>query len=248
MNPYLEQNDSWKDFHQRFITHCADALSAQVGANYLVKVEVRLYLRELSSGERRFFGQSDVGLMGPPSEPLSGSAATAIGAPVELALPNVETETQSSIEIRDRRNRRLIAVVDLLSPTNKEPGPGHNEYLAKRNQVLARTTHLVEIDLRRGGRRPATPALPPCDYYVLVSRYQDRPRLGMWPIGLRDRLPVIRIPLNPPDPDVPLDLQALLHRVYDAADYGKYIYVEAPEPPLNPEDAAWARQFVPQPA
>ena len=46
--------------------------------------------------------------------------------------------------------------------------------------------------------------------------------------------------MSAPDPDVLFDLQALLHRVYDAADYGKYIYGETPQPPLIPADEAWA--------
>ena len=41
MNPFLEQSDSWEDFHHEFITHARDALSKVVGPNYLVKVEVR---------------------------------------------------------------------------------------------------------------------------------------------------------------------------------------------------------------
>ena len=45
----------------------------------------------------------------------------------------------------------------------------------------------------------------------------------MWPLSLRDRLPVVPIPLNPPDADITLDLQAVLQRVYDAADYGKCV-------------------------
>jgi hypothetical protein len=80
---------------------------------------------------------------------------------------------------------------------------------------------------------------------VLVSRAENRPQLGLWPISLRERLPPVPIPLAAPDPDVSLDLQGVLHRVYDGADYGKYIYGETPQPPLSTEDAAWARQFVP---
>lgn len=72
--------------------------------------------------------------------------------------------------------------------------------------------------------------------------------MGMWPLQLPDRLPVIPIPLSAPDPDVLLDLQAVLDRAYDAADYGKYIYSETPEPPLSAEQLAWARQFIPQSA
>ena len=79
--------------------------------------------------------------------------------------------------------------------------------------------------------------MPACDYYVLLSRIQERFEYGVAPIGLRDRLPVIPIPLALPDPDVRLDLQAVLDRTYDAAQYGNYIYTETPEPPLSCETA-----------
>lgn len=246
MNPFLEQSDCWEDFHQRFITHAADTLAGPVGPNYLVKIEVRLILHELSADERRYFGRADVGVTGTPPTDQARSGTGAIAAPFQVPLPGVDPIRVSSIEIVDRRDRRVVTVVELLSPTNKTPGPDRDDYIRKRGLLLEQRTHLVEIDLRRGGERPHYPPLPPCAYYVLVSRWQDRPMVGVWPLGLRDPLPVIPIPLTPPDPDTPLDLQALLHRVYDAADYGKYIYSGTPEPPLSPEDAAWARQFVPR--
>ena len=55
------------------------------------------------------------------------------------------------------------------------------------------------------------------------------------------------IPLRPPHPEATLDLQDLLDRVYDEAGYEYYIYEGAPQPPLAPDDVAWARQFVPVP-
>jgi hypothetical protein len=244
MNPYLEQNDTWEDFHHDFITRSREILSEQVGPHYLVKIEVRLYLHELSAEERRYFGRADVGVSTPAAAP-SCAAASLAPAPVRLTLAAVDVERHSSLEIRDRRNRRLVTVIELLSPTNKAPGADRNDYLAKRSQILASPTHLVEIDLGRGGERPQPPGIPPCDYYVLVSRAEERPDLDLWPISLRDRLPVVPIPLAAPDPNVSLDLQAVLHRVYDAAAYGKYIYGETPQPPLSPSDAAWAQQFVP---
>jgi hypothetical protein len=99
--------------------------------------------------------------------------------------------------------------------------------------VLAGQTHLVEIDLRRGGQRPTPPELPECAYYALISRYDDRPTVGFWPIDLRDPLPVLPVPLAAPDAPVRLDLKAVLDRAYDDADYGKYIYQETPSPPLS---------------
>jgi hypothetical protein len=244
MNPFLEQNDTWEDFHNNFITRTQEMLSGRVGPNYYVKVEVRLYLHELSAEERRYFGRGDVGVTGGPVR-TDSPANPSITAPLELRMPNVEVERHCSLEIRDRRNRRVVTVIEILSPTNKTPGPDRDDYLRKRNVLLIEPIHFVEIDLRRGGTRPSPPTLPPCDYYVLLSRFQEQPKLGMWPLRLPDRLPVIPIPLTAPDPDVRLDLQAVLDRAYDAADYGKYIYSETPEPPLSEEQLTWARQFIP---
>jgi len=245
MNPFLEQKDTWVDFHHDFITYARAALAGQVGPNYLVKVEVRLLLHELSAQERRFIGVADVGMIAPPGPASSAPSGLMTAAPVQLQLPAVEVERHASIEIRDRRNRRVITVIELLSPSNKSPGSDRDDYMAKRRQVLAGMTNLVEIDLRRGAIRPAPPDLPACDYYVLVSRYEQRPRVDFWPLSLRLALPVIPIPLWSPDPDVHLDLQAVLHRTYDSADYGKYVYGETPEPPLSTDDESWARAFVP---
>ena len=103
----------------------------------------------------------------------------------------------------------------------------------------------MEIDLLRGGQRPPLEELPFCDYCVLVSPCEKRPRVGLWPLRLRDRLPVIPIPLREPDPNAQLDIQEVLHDIYDRAHYETYVYDGTPNPPLSPEDEAWARQFMP---
>jgi hypothetical protein len=161
MNPYLEQSDAWQDFHQSFLIVARGSLSAQVGPNYLVKVEVRLILHERSAEERRFIGIVDVGVA-ETGDRKAKAVAAVLQAPVSLQLPAVEVEKHLSLEIRDRRNRRVITVLELLSPANKTGGEDRDDYLAKRRQVLAGHTHLVEIDLRRGGQRPSPPELPTC--------------------------------------------------------------------------------------
>jgi hypothetical protein len=55
---------------------------------------------------------------------------------------------------------------------------------------------------------------------------------------------VIPIPLKAGDPEPTVDLQTLLHRVYDAAGYEMSIYDSDPEPPLSPADAVWAVQIL----
>ena len=53
-----------------------------------------------------------------------------------------------------------------------------------------------------------------------------------WPLGLRNPLPEIPIPLRNPEVPALLDLQAALQHVYDASGYEDYIYSAAPEPAL----------------
>jgi len=70
-------------------------------------------------------------------------------------------------------------------------------------------------------------------------------RLPLTLAGARDPLPILPIPLRAPDPNARLDLQAVLHRLYDEAGYADYIYTGTPQPPLSAEDDAWARSLVP---
>ena len=166
-------------------------------------------------------------------------------APAYAKVPEaVAVERHSYLEIRDREGMALVTVVELLSPSNKRIGPDREQYVAKRRQLFASPTHFVEIDLLRGGPRLPLDDLPHCDYYALVSRAEERARVGVWPIRLRDRLPVVPVPLRAGDADSRLDLQEGLDKVYDGAGYAYYVYRGTPVPPLAPDDAAWAKQFI----
>lgn len=245
MNPYLEQEDAWHDFHERFLITAAEIINAQVGVNYIVKIDEHVYIHDVSGERRAFLGRADLSVAGRRGAEAASSATGVLEAPVKVRLPIVDVETESFLEIRDRRTRHLITVLELLSPSNKSVGRDREQYIDKRNQLLARRVHFVELDLLRGGPRMPFEDLPPCDYYALVSRPEPRPEAPLWPIRLAERLPLIPIPLRDPDPDARLDLQETLHRVYDAAGYAKFIYEGAPVPPLTPADAAWAQQFLP---
>ena len=246
MNPYFEQKSDWPDFHYNFIARMQEALSKQLGEHYFVKAEERLILRERSAEEREFFGRADTGIVKGPTRQKTKSPESVITAPIQLRLPAIDVEKHRSLEIRDMDDQRLVTVIEVLSPSNKSSGADHDDYISKRRQVLRSQTHFVEIDLRRGGKRPPTPKLPKCDYYVLMSRFEDRPEVGVWPIGLRDSLPNIPIPLLQPDPDIILDLKAVLDHTYDAIGFAHRIYFHQPDPPLSSEDVQWAKQFLPK--
>jgi hypothetical protein len=151
-----------------------------------------------------------------------------------------------SVEVRDVANRRLVTVIEILSPVNKM-GEGAIEYADKRLALMGTSVHLLEIDLlRRGQRLLFETDPPPADYYVYLSRFTHRPLSDVWPIGLRDRLPVVPTPLLPPDPDVPLDLQRAVDACYDLVHYERLLdyTVPPPPPPLSEEDAAWLAAVI----
>ncbi|HET7558991.1 MAG TPA: DUF4058 family protein, partial [Limnochordia bacterium] len=105
----------------------------------------------------------------------------------------------------------LVAVVELLSPSNKRAGEGRNAYLAKRNRLLASGIHLIELDLLLNGERlPIRSPWPPGDYIVLVVRGNLLGTGEIYPIQRGEALPVIRFPLAASDPDAAVDLQAAL--------------------------------------
>lgn len=250
MNPYLEQEDVWHDFHERFIPRLAEALTPQVQPRYIVKLDQHAYIHELPAEDRRLIGRPDVYLAASgAAAQQSVAAGEVLEGPVQALLPvAVDTERQGYVQVRDRHSRELVTVLELLSPANKTPGPDREQYLAKRREFLAGGVNLVEIDLLRGGARPPVQGFPAdAAYYALVSRSHRRPRADLWPLTLRDPLPELPVPLRPGEPEARINLQDLLHQVYDAAGYEAYVYEGAPEPALPATEAAWARQFVPAP-
>jgi len=246
MNPYLERSSVWHDFHERFVPAMAEAVGAILDDNFVVRIDDHIFIHELTTEPRRLIGRPDVGISDIDSTNASTAVST-IEAPAHVELVDVDEERLSFVEIRDRDNWKLLAVLELLSPANKYQGPDRDQYLAKRRQVLSSPTNLVEIDLLRGGPRLPMHGAPACDYCVLVSRWPQRPRADLWPIQLRDPLPVIPVPITEGYADVRLDLQSLVHRVYDAARYGNYIYRGEPEPLLNASDQQWAKSFLMKP-
>ncbi len=254
MNPYLERAGVWEMFHTQFLSTVQQRLTAQVQPRYRVRMETRVYVHE-PAGRRRPAGEADLGvhlLSSAASPPASSGAAV---GPTGTLTPMVidvepgwlEIEKARFIEIRDQYGREVVTVLELLSPSNKYAGPDREAYLSKRREMIRSRAHFVEIDLLRGGPKMPPPEMPDCDYCAVVSRFEERPRAGVWPWRLRDPMPSVPIPLRAPDPDASLDLKAVLDAVYDAGGYAQDIYAGSPEPRLSPADAAWATAFVPAP-
>jgi hypothetical protein len=242
MDPYLEHPVLWEGFHARLIPQMADQLQPRLDPRYIATVEERVFIE---GPQRRI---PDVWVQKVPG-PVVPTLATEADTDTAVVLEVEDMEVrQKRIEILDVYNReKLVAVIELISPTNKVPGPGRESYVNKQHEILEGDCHLIEIDLlRQGGHVLAIPEwrvqeLQPFHYLVCVNRWPKRNRFELYPRNLRQRLPRIRIPLVEPDADVCLDLQAALENVYEKARYWKRVrYEESCVPPLESADQVWA--------
>ena len=123
------------------------------------------------------------------------------------------------VEIRDKENQQLITAIKILSPVNKR-GKGLDKYREKRQLLHDDGVHLLEADLLRRGQRPLNyPALPcAVHYFVMLSR-GDRYKTEVWAMTIKDKLPVVPIPLKSPGPDVRFDIGTAFNEVYSRSRY-----------------------------
>ena len=249
MDPYLEHPALFPGVHQGLIAVARATLNTLLPKHYVADIGERVYIVQ---PERSIYPDVVVleyPIAKPPAErsATGTAAATASDPPWVVTYHPVEMR-EVFIEILSVRDEsRVITVIEVLSPSNKAAGSaGRQLYLTKQQELFESPTHLLEIDLLRRGLRPlAHPRVPESAYVIALTRAQSG-ATAIWPLGLRDPLPEIPVPLREPDGDVLLELGSALAAIYDEAGYDLSIdYTQSPPPPqLNEIDAAWIRQLL----
>jgi hypothetical protein len=247
MDPYLEQH--WGDVHHNLIAFAQGMLNEQLPPNLRARSQERIVV-EVPEGGRSYY--PDIRIV---EDGRSGGIATAVGGvAVVTAEPLVvqiyEPETQAFLEIIEAGpERRVITVVEVVRPSNKYAGPGRVQYLQKQRDLYEGGVSLVEIDLLRAGPHilqlpwSRYPASHRTSYKVCVHR-GGMASAEIYRVPLRESLPAIRVPLRPDDADVRLDLQILIAQVYHHGRYDDIDYTQPTEPPLEPDDDAWADELL----
>lgn len=256
MNPYLEDKRIWPGFHQRLTNELADSLNSQIGPKYYADVEVHTALKDINIATKQSI-YPDVGIFEPkpevPMPSLAVAEMTFTPAPIQRLTVEGRTKTRT-VKVYVTETDELVTAIEILSPANKR-GDSLLDYRRKRKQLLNTSVHLVELDLLRVGQRPGPevddPPIEKADYVLLINRHRDiRPRISeIWPVSLNEALPILGIPLLPPDPVVPLDLNAAIQAVYQRAGYSWRIdYGQAVPPPKVRQEMkswleAWSRKL-----
>jgi hypothetical protein len=252
MDPYLE-GFLWPDVHGALAVKIRQMLVPLVRPEYVVRLDISV-IKDDSPEE-------EIGIMYPDVEVLhtaarsagrgrgaGNGASVASASPAALSIPVLPVVDVKvvSVQVRARAKDQLVTAIEILSPVNKR-APGLEPYRrAKRQQLIESGVHLLEFDLLRRGTRPIKhPKVPPCDY-LLASTRAGAGRTDLWPLGVRDVLPTLAVPLKKGHADVPLDLAAALAGVYDEAGYELSIdYREPPPPPeFAAEDLRWMKKLV----
>jgi hypothetical protein len=132
------------------------------------------------------------------------------------------------IGVRGREDDRVVTVIEARSPTNKS-GSGRSEYLMKRRTLLYEDVNVVELDLLLRGRRIEMAApIPAGDFYAMISRGDHRPDCEVYAWNPADALPVIPIPLSPPDIDIAIDLQDVFATAFERGPYDQLARYDRP--------------------
>lgn len=266
MDPYLEALDIWPDFHDRFAAQLSSELNTVLPAPYYARLEMRPEIGIVDEGATRRRIVPDVAVARPAGQATETAGVAVLDRPrtdlsksLSVTVHN-EPLRHPTVEIRDPgRGHRLVTLIEIVSPSNKQPGIDRQTYLQKQREVRDSDANLIEIDVLRSGERLfsnlelqdiVSRLEPPPDYLVLVNRAWHRVGDAMgydvFPVRLTESLLCIPVPLRQEEPAVPLDLQYVFTRAYDSGPYrrGAVDYGRPPVPLLDAERAAWAEKLL----
>jgi hypothetical protein len=249
MNPFFEQR--WRGAHTALITYLRDALQERLPPDLIAGPEEEAVT--IGAGGTPTTYRPDVQVREPwklketaIADPAPKPPSITATEPIRVL---VDEEVERWLEIRESTGR-LITVLELLSPSNKLESADRDRYVRKRSSFVGAGINFVEIDLVRQG----TSLFPQCIrnllqekaacYCVCVFRVERPAEREVYPICLRERLPAIRVPLRPTDPNVVLDLQPLIDQCHERGRYHLLDYQRHPDPPLPSEDAAWVDEIL----
>lgn len=257
-DPYLEKRYRWRTVHTPLIVMLQQAIRSRLPKGFTTSVEEHL---AVATPENAFSERKDAPKDRSPDitifeqERRGDSRLTekyALPFDRDLTPPEivpVDANPHRFVRVYDRRDAKteVVAVVELLSPTNKDGAAGTAQYRRKQAEMINAGVHLLEIDFLRAGAHtlyvPKTVVddTGAYDYLVTLSDATRPDEYRFWRIGLRAPLPALELPLTPDVTPVPIDLQAVFTNAYDLSGLGDTVdYARETEPPLAPDDAAWA--------
>jgi hypothetical protein len=212
----------WESFHSRWANCIADLLNRLLPARYTAEVQVHL-------GSQVEADVADVERPCAPGEaaangPAGGLAVQAWAPPVTTLVAPAVFPDDFGVQVLDQMDdARVVAVVELLSPRNKDRPEGRRAFAAKCAAYLQRGIGLIVIDVVTSRLANlhnelaewlawGEPFLMAATVYAVAyrpARRKDKNEIDVWPVALSigGTLPVLPLALRGARA-VPLDLEA----------------------------------------
>jgi len=149
----IDQPSMWPSFHSRHITYIADDLNSHLPSHYLAFSEQSLQIENLDFGGIRSVSspRPDVAIF-QRSEAISAGANIVEVATWEAPVAEVVSPIKQpkAVVIREllpqHKLGRIVARIELLSPSNKSGGGNYEGYSVNRVNALEEGVPLIEID------------------------------------------------------------------------------------------------------
>ena len=198
MDPYLE-GYLWADVHQALAYQCRRQLVPLVAPKYAVRLAVTMVTDRVPAHE--------IGIMVPDVEiirPHRPTAPAVVATPAAVAIPPAPVSIPVdvlvltrlvTVEVRDVAQHTRVTSIAIMSPANKRE-PGWREFVSKRDELRLAGVHVLEIDLLRRGKRTWSDARVDTASYMAALVRAGHIQAELWPIGLRDPLPLLPVPLG----------------------------------------------------
>lgn len=223
--PIYPRHD-WESFHARWAVALSDMLNGLLPQRYLAEVQIHLG-RQVEADVAEFelapsiYGQEGNGAQGGVAVQVQTWAAPAAVQTVDIAFPD-----DIEVQVFDlRESKRLVGVIELISPGNKDRPEARRTFAAKCVAYLQRGIGLVLVDIVtiRGGNLhqgvlellgQAEGSVLPAATALYAAAYRpahrgDKNQLDLWPavLALGQPLPLLPLALRGAF-FVPLDLEA----------------------------------------
>lgn len=243
MDPYLEEPLRWPGVHSELISSARAALNRLLPEGFAADSGERLFVVE---SDRSIFPDVVVGRR-TSAQPGMQTADRLTTAPWIITAPPGEVREPYIEIVAVAPERRVVTVLEFLSPTNKTPNSeGARLYRHKQRELIGSEINLLEIDLLRAGEHSVAAPLSLLqekgrwNYLACLHRPVRRWEFQVWPASLQKPLPSIEVPYGKAGEHVELNLQAVLDRTYDEGAYSRLIDYSVPPPgPLTPEEREW---------
>lgn len=196
VDPWAEDDFYFNQLHSGIIAKILGQIWEPLfNLGYVVSKEASLQIAEIHKPDiavRQLDVQPDVEY----PRPLDySSAAAAILAEPGVAIDSMEAEFQA-IFIRALEDHRLVTVIEIISPSNKDTSAIVMRYRERRqDSLLSQGVNVVEVDLTRSVKRllehPLTAQHP---YHIAIFIPDDRPRVVT--VDLGEPVKRVAIPLR----------------------------------------------------